>query len=180
MQARIIACIYTAKAIAGEDTRKLRDLIPLLLRHNDLPAIQVPLQAFFIVGRPPFNRQQKKKKQTRHNVHQPAAETTKIQPLSEESSASSADSTDDEDDELRAQAVRGRANTPRHRCAAHKDDVTPENIAEEDKKSANSTLNTCIAVRPRPSLSQTTAENERGDARHSPPQTSPPQEDNDG
>ena len=42
LRTHIFACIYAAQAIAGEDTRHLSSLVTLLLRHNHLPAIQVP------------------------------------------------------------------------------------------------------------------------------------------
>ncbi|MPC11966.1 Y-box-binding protein 2-like [Portunus trituberculatus] len=45
LEAKILACVFTAKAIAGADHRHLQSLIPLLLKHNGLPAIHVPLLA---------------------------------------------------------------------------------------------------------------------------------------
>ncbi|MPC54754.1 hypothetical protein E2C01_048679 [Portunus trituberculatus] len=45
IQAKIYACIFTAKALAGKDHRRLQGLIPLLLQHNGLPAVHIPLRA---------------------------------------------------------------------------------------------------------------------------------------
>ncbi|XP_045117640.1 uncharacterized protein LOC123508170 [Portunus trituberculatus] len=44
--AKICACIYAAKAIAGSDLRRLPELIPILLQHNGLPVISIPLSVF--------------------------------------------------------------------------------------------------------------------------------------
>ncbi|MPC70517.1 Cold shock-like protein CspB [Portunus trituberculatus] len=46
MEAKITACICTAKALAGSNVRRLQVLIPLLLQHNNLPGIRIPQQAF--------------------------------------------------------------------------------------------------------------------------------------
>ncbi|MPC57217.1 hypothetical protein E2C01_051193 [Portunus trituberculatus] len=51
VQAKIWACIYTAKAIAGVDHRRLQDLLPLLLQHNGLPTIYIPRTAFDVPHR---------------------------------------------------------------------------------------------------------------------------------
>ncbi|MPC17237.1 hypothetical protein E2C01_010086 [Portunus trituberculatus] len=39
------ACVYTAKAIAGTDLCRLQKIIPILLQHNGLPVISIPLTA---------------------------------------------------------------------------------------------------------------------------------------
>ncbi|XP_045122679.1 uncharacterized protein LOC123511122 [Portunus trituberculatus] len=44
--AKICACIYAAKAIAGSNLRRLPELIPILLQHNGLPVISIPLSVF--------------------------------------------------------------------------------------------------------------------------------------
>ncbi|MPC37009.1 hypothetical protein E2C01_030481 [Portunus trituberculatus] len=46
MEAKISACICTAKVLAGSNVRRLQALIPLLLKHNGLPGIRIPTQAF--------------------------------------------------------------------------------------------------------------------------------------
>ncbi|XP_045107149.1 Y-box-binding protein 2-A-like [Portunus trituberculatus] len=45
MEAKITACICTAKALAGSNSRRLQVLIPVLLKHNGLPVIRIPQQA---------------------------------------------------------------------------------------------------------------------------------------
>ncbi|MPC51804.1 hypothetical protein E2C01_045658 [Portunus trituberculatus] len=40
------ACNCTAQVLAGNDTRCLQTLIPLLLKHYGLPAISIPEEAF--------------------------------------------------------------------------------------------------------------------------------------
>ncbi|MPC63190.1 Cold shock-like protein CspG [Portunus trituberculatus] len=42
---KIYACVYTAKAIAGTDLCRLQQIIPILLQHNGLPVISIPLTA---------------------------------------------------------------------------------------------------------------------------------------
>ncbi|MPC92109.1 hypothetical protein E2C01_087181 [Portunus trituberculatus] len=39
------ACICTAQVLAGNNTRRLQTLIPLLLKHNGLPTISIPEEA---------------------------------------------------------------------------------------------------------------------------------------
>ncbi|MPC59407.1 hypothetical protein E2C01_053426 [Portunus trituberculatus] len=46
MEAKITACICTAKVLAGSNVRRLQVLIPFLLKHNGLPGIRIPQQAF--------------------------------------------------------------------------------------------------------------------------------------
>ncbi|MPC63168.1 hypothetical protein E2C01_057262 [Portunus trituberculatus] len=46
MEAKVTACICTAKALAGGNVRRLQVLIPLLLKHNSLPGKRIPHQAF--------------------------------------------------------------------------------------------------------------------------------------
>ncbi|MPC63855.1 hypothetical protein E2C01_057962 [Portunus trituberculatus] len=46
MEAKVTGCICTAKALAGSNVRHLQVLIPLLLKHNNLPSIRIPHQAF--------------------------------------------------------------------------------------------------------------------------------------
>ncbi|XP_045114007.1 uncharacterized protein LOC123506156 [Portunus trituberculatus] len=45
IQEKVMACIFTAKALAGRNHRRLQELIPAILQHNGLPAIQIPLCA---------------------------------------------------------------------------------------------------------------------------------------
>ncbi|MPC36786.1 hypothetical protein E2C01_030255 [Portunus trituberculatus] len=45
MQAKIYACVFTAKTLAGRDHRQLQELIPLVLQHNGLPAVYIPRSA---------------------------------------------------------------------------------------------------------------------------------------
>ncbi|MPC63191.1 Y-box factor [Portunus trituberculatus] len=51
VQAKIYACIYTAKAIAGTNYRRLQEMIPFILQYNGLPAVYIPRSAL-----PPTNR----------------------------------------------------------------------------------------------------------------------------
>ncbi|XP_045127553.1 uncharacterized protein LOC123514036 [Portunus trituberculatus] len=46
MEAKVTVGICTAKALAGSNVRRLQVLIPLLLKHNNLPGIRIPQQAF--------------------------------------------------------------------------------------------------------------------------------------
>ncbi|MPC39915.1 Cold shock-like protein CspB [Portunus trituberculatus] len=48
VQAKIFACVCTVKAIAGANHQHLRELIPLLLQHNGLPAVYVSYNAFAV------------------------------------------------------------------------------------------------------------------------------------
>ncbi|MPC63169.1 Cold shock-like protein CspA [Portunus trituberculatus] len=43
---KIKACICTAQVLAGNNTRRLQTLIPVHLKHNGLPAITIPEEAF--------------------------------------------------------------------------------------------------------------------------------------
>ncbi|MPC95644.1 hypothetical protein E2C01_090863 [Portunus trituberculatus] len=45
VQAKLYACIFTAKALAGTNYHRLQELIPLILQHNGLPAVYIPLSA---------------------------------------------------------------------------------------------------------------------------------------
>ncbi|MPC54975.1 hypothetical protein E2C01_048906 [Portunus trituberculatus] len=77
LQAKILACVYTAKAVAGADHRHLQSLIPLLLQHNGFPAIHVTLLALA----PPRHQTQTPQRRTQPGrTHQPKASTTPVQP----------------------------------------------------------------------------------------------------
>ncbi|MPC27942.1 hypothetical protein E2C01_021133 [Portunus trituberculatus] len=55
-RARVLACIFTAKALVGSDHRRQQDLIPTILQHNGLPAIKIPLSALTAPNRPNRSR----------------------------------------------------------------------------------------------------------------------------
>lgn len=56
MEAKISACICTAKVLAGNNVRRLQALIPLMLKHNGLPAIRIPTKAFGNTNTPKLPR----------------------------------------------------------------------------------------------------------------------------
>ncbi|XP_045122680.1 uncharacterized protein LOC123511123 [Portunus trituberculatus] len=65
-------CICTAQALAGNNTRRLQTLIPLLLKHNGLPAISIPEEAFTTTRHHPKKTQGKRqppKEEPRHEDH---------------------------------------------------------------------------------------------------------------
>ena len=197
MQAKIIACIYTAKAIAGEDHRKLRSLIPLLLRYNNLPTIHVPPQAFTTAGHTPRTRR-RRLPERKNNGHQEETEgaTSNNSPAAAESSESDAVTSDSEDENEAAERTPPRIlpATPRKRFAApkivaetddsdeaddrqHHTSYTPASAAQKEGKSSPSHEQT-TAARTRPHHSQSIARENKGADHHILPQAE--QKDQDG
>ncbi|MPC77415.1 Cold shock-like protein CspE [Portunus trituberculatus] len=91
LQARVLACIFTAEALAGSDHRRLQDLIPTILQFNGLPAIKIPLSALTVPNRPnrSCSRRVQPGTEAAPNIHPeatgkpaaslPAASTTPVQ-----------------------------------------------------------------------------------------------------
>ena len=155
MQARIFACIHTAKAIAGDDHHALRRLIPLLLRHNALPTIEVPLQAFPAAGHSPRRRCRKQPEDTRaekraEDAHEPPAATE-----SSESEAATSESEDEDEEEarpppkrqLRLRPLKFVTATPR-KSAAAKHEATETEDEDSDASHNSSPQNTAAKVHP--------------------------------
>ncbi|MPC26190.1 hypothetical protein E2C01_019325 [Portunus trituberculatus] len=88
MEVKITACICTAKALAGSNPRRLQVLIPLLLKHNGLPGIRIPQQAFGTsyshTPRPPRSHQLLRQDDDQPCHDDPAEEAATIEEEEEE------------------------------------------------------------------------------------------------
>ncbi|MPC82896.1 Y-box-binding protein 2-A [Portunus trituberculatus] len=156
LEVKIFACVYTAKAIAGADHRHLQSLIPILLQHNDLPAIHIPLLALA----PP--RLVEVKKDDRNNNNSPA-ERGKPDPK-EEKPRNKEESYDDvagedEDDEEESEEVdvlgsrsEGEAPTPQPIKPNQPSDPQPPSGKQEEDDG----WETKKKRRPRPKAATTT------------------------
>ena len=161
-QAKIFACIHTAKVIAGEDHLQLRRLIPLLLQHNGLPTIQVPLQAFISAGHTPLRRRSKQPEEDTHieqraeeaNPHNPPAEAESSE--SESDAASSCSEDEDEDEAEGKTAPRYQIGTPVS-CHVIHHSSSPSTTAAKRGGGSHSSHKQTTAAETHPSPSQTIA-----------------------
>ncbi|XP_045105293.1 uncharacterized protein LOC123500719 [Portunus trituberculatus] len=84
---RMKACICTAQVLAGNNTRRLQTLIPLLLKHNGLPTISIPEEAFTTTrhrAQKTQRRRQPPKEEPCHEEHLPHHTTASPSPAPKE------------------------------------------------------------------------------------------------
>lgn len=197
LQAKIVACIHTAKAIAGEDLHRLRGLIPLLLHHNGLPPIYVPVRALTITGRPLSQR--KRTPAATAAAEGDAAEDARHNSLpaaDESEAATTTDSEDEAEDEDEPPPPRRLPSTPVSRPLARKehaalssstrksdvaltDDAGTDSEEEERPGAHEPTTAAAQNLTTRSSRSQTIAAKVK-DGQHNTRQQTKPEDDEEG